>query len=131
MIDKQTKIKNVIILVDEGILENTDNTNRFYPRPVYNHSPVSSNVSYFTFYSNYLKYYFNNYFFLKHTYFKITGTYKEEWMKDAFANPELGLHTKCKNYPTLADSLLETNFREYKRVFKPDYVSYPQKRYPA
>ena len=91
-------------------MENTDNTNRFYQGPVYNHSPVSSNVSYFTFYSNYLKYYFNNYFFLKHTYFKITGTYKEEWMKDAFANPELVFIQNVKIIPHWLTAYLKQIF---------------------
>ncbi|MEO6305293.1 MAG: hypothetical protein ABIP51_19185, partial [Bacteroidia bacterium] len=37
------------------------------------------------------------------------------------------LNYVCKNYPTLADSLLETDLKEYKRIFKPDYASYPKK----
>ncbi|MEO6304390.1 MAG: hypothetical protein ABIP51_14590, partial [Bacteroidia bacterium] len=87
IIDKQKEVKNVVILIDDGILENTDNGHRFYQGPVYNHTPLSSNVSNITFYSNYIKYYFNDYFFLKHVYYKLTGDYKETWMKDAFAKP--------------------------------------------
>ena len=124
IIDKQGKLRNAIILIDEGILENTDNGHRFYQGPIYNHSPLSSNVSYLTFYSNYIKYYFNDNFFLKHIYYKLTGVYNERWMKDAFTKPSAGINFICKNYPTYADSLLETNFQEYKRVFKPDYQSY-------
>lgn len=127
VIDNQTEVKKVIILIDDGILENTDNTHRFYQGPIYNHSPLSSNASYFTFYSNYLKYYFSNFFFIKHIYYRITGIYKEEWMNDAFKKPGSDFNYTCKNYPTLADSLLETDFQEYKRVFKPDYTSHPKK----
>jgi hypothetical protein len=127
VIDKQKEVKNVLILLDDGILENTDNTHKFYQGPVYNHTPQSSNVSYITFYSNYIKYYFSDFFFIKHVYYRLTGNYKEAWMKDAFAKPGVDINYACKNYPTLADSLLETNFEEYKRVFKPDYVSYPKK----
>ncbi len=127
IIDKQKEVKNVVILVDDGILENTDNAHRFYQGPVYNHTPISSNVSYITFYSNYIKYYFSDYFFIKHIYYKLTGDYKEAWMKDAFAKPGIDMNYVCKNYPTLADSLLETNFKEYKQVFKPDYMSYTKK----
>ncbi len=127
ILENQDNVKNVVILIDEGILENTDNNNRFYQGPVYNHTPQSSNVSYLTFYSNYINYYFSDFFFVKHIYYKITGNYIEGWMKDAFKKPGSDINYKCKSYPTLADSLLETNFQEYKRLFKPDYISYPKK----
>ncbi len=127
VIAKQSNIQNVLILIDDGILENTDNSHRFYQGPVYNHTPLSSNVSHIAFYTNYIKYYFNNYFFLKHIYYKLTGNYKREWMEDAFTEPGPDMNYKCSAYPTLADSLLQTNFTEYKKVFKPDYMSYPPK----
>ncbi len=128
LILSKQKIKNALILIDNGIIENTDNEHRFYQGPVYNHSPITSNISYLTFYTNYISYYFNNLFFAKHIYFKLTKNYKENWMKETFKKPVSDNSVlQCLNYPSLSDSLLETNFNEYKRVFKPDYKSYKLK----
>ena len=114
----------MIVLIDDGILENTDNFHPYYKGPVYDHMPATSNISYFKFYSNYLKYYFSDYFVFKHIYFKITGDYKEKWMSNAFENPNQHQTFISQNYPSLADSLIETDFNEYKRVFNPDYSIY-------
>jgi hypothetical protein len=129
LILSKQKIKNALILVDDGILENTDNEHRFYQGPVYNHSPITSNISHLQFYANYIGYYFSDYFFAKHIYFKLTKNYKEQWMKTSFKKPSSqNTNANCLNYPSLSDSLLETNFTEYKRVFKPDYKSYDKKQ---
>lgn len=121
-------IKNALILIDDGILENTNNQHRFYQGPVYNHSPITSNISYINFYGNYVKYYFNNFFFLKHIYFKLTHTYKANWMNNAFKNPEpIKNIVKPLNYESMQDSLIETNFLLYKQIFKPDYSFFKKK----
>jgi hypothetical protein len=121
ILDRQP-MKHALILLDAGILENTDNTHRTYQGPVYNHSPKTSDISYFDFYANYIKYYFDDYFFAKHIYYFFTSNYKSEWMKNAFAEPKPKVDAfKSHVYDCLADSLIETDFNEYKRVFNPDY----------
>ena len=57
-------LKNALIVIDAGILENTDNTHPFYKGPVYNHTPMTSDISTFAFYSNYVRYYFDDFIFL-------------------------------------------------------------------
>lgn len=130
LILKHQQIKNVLILIDAGILENTNNQHKSYKGPVYEHSPLTSNVSYFGFYSNYIQYYFEDYFFLKHIYYKLTASYKKEWMKTAFKDSSEETNKKLQSfrYETLADSLLETNFNEYKRIFNPDYSTLVRKQ---
>lgn len=117
------ELKHALIIIDAGILENTDNTHPFYKGPVYNHTPLTSNISTFAFYSNYVRYYFDDFFFLKHIVYKITHQYKASWMEKAFKEPvpETSSFVSHK-YETLADSLIETNFTEYKQVFHPDYT---------
>lgn len=127
LITSNQRITNALILIDAGILENTNNSHRFYKGPVYNHSPLTSDISYLNFYSNYILYYFSDLFFAKHICYKLSASYNENWMKDAFKNPANELDQIASNrFSTLADSLLETNFKEYKLRFKPDY-SFNQK----
>lgn len=114
------KVKNAIVLLDEGTLQNTDNEHAFYKGPVYNHSPLTSNMSYFQFYSNYIQYYYSDLFFLKHILFRVSGKYID-WMANAFKDPGREDLYRGKNYPSLEDSLIENNFAEYKRVFHPNY----------
>ncbi len=129
LILKHQKIENALILIDAGILENTNNEHRFYKGPVYEHSPVTSNISYIRFYGDYIKYYFDNYFFLKHIYYKLTGKYKESWMKQAFKDPAETQNVIVSNqYQSLADSLINTDFTEYKRRFRPEYNAFPRKQ---
>lgn len=117
------KLKHALIIIDAGILENTDNTHPSYKGPVYNHTPLTSDISTFAFYSNYVRYYFNDFFFLKHIVYTLTHQYNTSWMGKAFAEPvtESDLFAS-PNYETLADSLIETNFREYNKTFHPDYT---------
>jgi hypothetical protein len=122
------KLRNALIVIDAGILENTENKHPSYKGPVYNHTPLTSNISSFAFYSNYIRYYFDDFFFLKHIVYKLTHRYKASWMTKAFKEPV----TEAENfvssrYETLADSLIETNFQEYKHVFHPDYISLKRK----
>lgn len=118
---KHQQIKQVAILVDEGMLLNTDNTHKFYQGPVYNHSPQTSYTSSFAFYSNYIRYFFSDFFFLKYIYYLCTGEYKA-WMKNAFNDPDaLPRPVKSHEYVSLADSLINTDFRKYKEEFSPDY----------
>lgn len=127
ILSKQS-IKNALILIDDGILENTNNRHRFYQGPVYNHTPITSNISYINFYGNYIKYYFDNFFFLKHIYYKLTSNYKNSWMKNAFKDPSSIKETiKPLTYESLQDSLIETNFLLYKQKFKPDYSFFKKK----
>ncbi len=117
------KLRNALIIIDAGILENTDNKHPFYKGPVYNHTPLTSNISAFAFYSNYIRYYFDDFFFLKHIVYKITHQYKASWMEKAFKDPSTGVNTFVSyRYESLADSLIETDFTEYKHVFHPDYT---------
>lgn len=116
------KLENALIIIDAGILENTDNKHPFYKGPVYNHTPLTSNISTFAFYSNYIRYYFDDFFFLKHIVYKVTHHYKASWMEKAFKEPAKETnHFASVKYETLADSLIETNFTEYKKTFQPDY----------
>ncbi len=116
------ELKNVLIIIDAGILENTDNKHPFYKGPVYNHTPLTSDISTFAFYSNYVRYYFDDFFFLKHIVYKITHQYNASWMEKAFKEPSTGADTFVSSrYESLADSLIETDFTEYKQVFHPDY----------
>jgi hypothetical protein len=122
ILSKQEQVHYAIILIDDGILENTDNKYRVYQGPVYNHSPVTSNVSYIKFYANYLGYYFDDYFFLKHICYKLTGTYKTQWMESAFKNPGAKPEQIIShNYSSVRDSLIATDFNKYKSEYKPDY----------
>lgn len=117
------KLRNALIIIDAGILENTDNKHPFYKGPVYNHTPLTSNISGFAFYSNYVRYYFDDFFFLKHIVYKITHRYNASWMEKAFKEPSRGADTFVSyRYESLADSLIETDFTEYKQVFHPDYT---------
>jgi hypothetical protein len=121
LILEHQRIKDILISIDAGILNNTDNSNPFFKGPVYNHTPLTSNVSYFEFYSNYIRYYFTDLFFLKHMYYRLTGSYERRWMENAFEEP-VKITNEIKNSGrSLADSLIETDFAGYKRVFKPDY----------
>lgn len=115
-------INRALILIDEGILENTDNSHRYYQGPVYNHSPSTSNISWPDFYASYIRYYFTDYFFAKHIYYTLTSDYRADWMESAFKNPHLKNRTfKSERYLNLADSLITTDFNMYKNVFHPDY----------
>lgn len=118
ILEKQKTIKDVLILIDDGILENTDNAYKTYQGPVYIHSPLTSTISAISFYGNYIKYYFSDLFFLKHIFFKMTGSYKYEWMKNAFAKPKTINNSKPV---LLRDKLIDSNFSVYKSTFKPDY----------
>jgi hypothetical protein len=120
ILEKQNKINHVIILIDDGILENTENSHKTYQGPVYIHSPLTSNNSIISFYGNYIKYYFSDMFFLKHIFYRTTGIYKSSWMKDAFNNPVSIKQNPSK--PSLTkEQLIETNFHLYKTTFNPDY----------
>ena len=130
LISKHQQIKNALIIIDAGILENTNNQHRFYKGPVYEHSPLTSNSSYFNFFSNYIKYYFDDFFFVKHIYYKLTSSYKKEWMNDSFKDPSEGKSNEINSfkYETLADSLINTNFVSYKSIYKPDYSAFKRKQ---
>jgi|GEM_PF-6976840 len=122
LIQERGGLKNALIIIDAGILENTDNAHPFYKGPVYNHTPMTSDISTFAFYSNYVRYYFDDFFFLKHIVYKITHRYQASWMEKAFKEPlAQAPDFVSHSYESLADSLIETDFKEYKRVFHPDY----------
>jgi hypothetical protein len=124
LILKRQNIKDALILIDERILKNSENEDPFYKGPVYNHTPLTSHVSYMEFYSNYLRYYFSDLFFLKHITYDLTSNYNENWMKNAFSDPGNKIRTAPSQ--SLADSLIENDFTEYKKVFKPDYTPLDQ-----
>lgn len=120
---ERQEIKYAFILIDVGILENTDNEHRSYKGPVYNHTPLTSNVSNFEFYANYVRYYFDDLFFLKHMIYRTTGIYRRSWMNSAFQEKSVVITPfKSHRYQTLADSLIETNYRSYVSVFNPNYT---------
>jgi hypothetical protein len=122
------KLRNALIIIDAGILENTDNKHPSYKGPVYNHTPLTSDISTFAFYSNYVRYYFDDFFFLKHIVYKLTHRYRASWMTKAFKEPEAAVGAFASHvYETLADSLIETNFQEYKNIFHPNYVALKRK----
>lgn len=116
------KPKHALIIIDAGILENTDNGHPFYKGPVYNHTPMTSGISTFAFYGNYVRYYFDDFFFLKHIVYKLTHHYHASWMGKAFKEPgEQAKPFVSAGYESLSDSLIETNFAAYKNTFHPDY----------
>lgn len=122
MVLKRQKIRHALILIDGGILENTDNGHRYYQGPVYNHSPLTSDISYLDFYGNYIRYYFTDLFFAKHIYYTLTSDYRPDWMGSSFKDPgSFKAAFESSRYVSLADSLIENDFPAYKRMFRPDY----------
>jgi hypothetical protein len=109
------KLDHAIVIVDDGILENTDNEKKFYRGPVYNHHPKTSYVSYLDFYFNYVKYYFNDLFFAKYISYLVTKKY-QNWMQTAFKDPKPGSTCDIDR-----ETVINTDFAEYKKLFSPDY----------
>jgi hypothetical protein len=112
--DAGNKINTAVILIDNGILKNKDNSSDFFQGPVYEHSVYSTDRSYFDFYSSFISYYFTDFFFAKYILYDLTEIYTP-WMKSAFNEKASSVSQSYK------DSLLIQNFAEYKRVFKPNY----------
>lgn len=111
-------IRNAILLIDQGILLNSNNQSPKFHGPVYEHTIHSSNRSYLNFLSSFINYYFTDLFFLKYSTYKLTGNYTP-WMHSAFKKPqppEAALSNK-----QLRDSLLENHFEEYKKTYTPIY----------
>jgi hypothetical protein len=111
-------IKHAILIIDQGILANKDNLSPKFHGPVYEHTVQSSNRSYLNFLSSFINYYFTDFFFLKYTTFKLTGTYTP-WMQSAFKKPESIQFSMDKRQ--IKDSLLEFHFEQYKKKYSPIY----------
>ncbi len=112
------RIENALLLIDESIVKNTDNSSELFKGPVYIHSVHTSSIGYFDFYKKYIVDYFTNFFFAKHIYYTLTQTYKP-WMKDCFPDP--GNKQKTPTGINLKDSLLINHFNEFKKMYNPHY----------
>jgi hypothetical protein len=112
--DAGNKINTAVILIDNGVLKNKDNSSDFFQGPVYEHSVRSTDRSYFDFYSSFINYYFTDFYFAKYILHDLTSIYTP-WMKSAFNEQASSVS------PSNKDSLLIHNFTEYKRVFKPNF----------
>jgi hypothetical protein len=87
LIDKQgNHIDNVLLIFDNKLFVNYKNTQKFFQGPAYLHHPYSKDGSWMEFYTDYLKFYFSDFAFLKVAEYKLTNKYTPA-MTAFFKNP--------------------------------------------
>jgi hypothetical protein len=113
--DLNQKIESCLILLDNDLIKNYNNSSPYYQGPEYLHHPKTGGYSYIQFHKNLLEFYLTDFFWFKRMDYAITKTYKT-YMSDCFQKPG-----NSKTYSDLEkwiieDSLgyYETNINQFK-----------------